>query len=162
MSMDKEANCLMQAPPSGGPIFAASCDVAINSMQVQYRKVEALVDSGAAAHVLPPSLLEDYPTEAGSAKKLGINYVTADGNELPDLGERLIPFKTQESHECAIKFQVADVKRPLISVATLMAQGNQISFDKEGGSITTKDGSKSIRFHLQRGVYVLELWVAPF
>ena len=73
-----------------------------------------------------------------------------------------MPFRTQESHDCSIKFQVADVKRPLISVATLLVQGNNISFDDKGGTITTKDGLKSIRFHLQRGVYILELWVPPF
>ena len=153
---------MTQTPVSGESLYAASCDVAVNSKTVQYRKIQALVDSGAAAHVLPVATLEDYPTQEGASKKLGISYTTADGNEIPDLGEKLVPFRTQESHECSIKFQVADVKRPLLSVATLLAQGNKIVFDDTGGTIITKDGSKSMRFHLQRGVYVLELWVPPF
>ena len=119
------------------------------------------MDSGAAAHVLPCNVLDDYPIIDGSAKE-NVKYMTADGNELNDLGARQIPFKTREGHECAVKWQVADIHRPLLSVTTLTAAGNKILFDKDGGIIITSDGKRTMRFFRQNGVYVLDLWVPPF
>ena len=138
-------------------------EVATNTAKnIRFRRILALVDSGAAANVLPADLLEDYPALEGEAKRNGTLYTTADGNELPGQGEKMVPFRTRESHQCAIRFQVADVKRPLLSVSALMSQGNRVIFDDTGGTITTKDGSKSIRFHLQNGIYLLEMCVPPF
>ena len=42
-------------------------------------------------------------------------------------------FKTFEGHEGAIDFQVADVKRPLLSVTSVTKRGSTVVFD-EGGS----------------------------
>ena len=111
--------------------------------------------------VLPATVLEDYPVVAGTAKN-GVRYMTADGNELPDLGTKQIPFRTREGHDCGVNWQIADIQRPLLSVTTLTAAGNQIRFDKDGGTITTKDGKKTMQFYCQNGVYVLDLWVLPF
>ena len=153
-----EVGCLVRASE---PQTIATATEVVSSRKVAYRKISALVDSGAAAHVLPATVLEDYPVVAGSAKN-GVRYMTADGNELPDLGTKQIPFRTREGHDCGVNWQIADIQRPLLSVTTLTAAGNQIHFNKDGGTITTKDGKKTMQFYCRNGVYVLDLWVPPF
>ena len=88
--------------------------------------------------------------------------MTADGNEIPNLGELDLPFRTFEGHKCGIKFQVCDVLRPLLSVSALAARGNKVDFTEEGGCIQSQDGKQCIHFQKQDGVYVLEMYVPPF
>ena len=80
----------------------------------------------------------------------------------PNLGEQRVDFKTHEGHEGAIDFQVADVKRPLLSVTSVTKRGSKVTFDESGGTITNPSGDWRIRFHRRAGVYVLDLWVLPF
>ena len=128
----------------------------------KFRKVQILVDSGAAENVLPPDLLPEYEVHEGDAKKNGVRYMTADGNEIPNLGELDLPFRTFEGHKCGIKFQLADVKRPLLSVAAFTSKGNKVSFHSMGGTIVSQDGKQRIDFKKQQGVYILEVYVPPF
>ena len=88
--------------------------------------------------------------------------MTADGNEIPNLGELSMPFRTMEGHKCGIKFQLADVKRPLLSVAAMTKRGNRVSFHENGGTIVSQDGKRKIDFQKQHGVYVLTVYVPPF
>ena len=88
--------------------------------------------------------------------------MAADGNEIPNLGEIDLPFRTYEGHKCGIKFQLADVKRPLLSVTALTAKGNKVSFHSTGGTIVSQDGKQRIDFKKQQGVYILEVYVPPF
>ena len=88
--------------------------------------------------------------------------MTADGNEIPNLGELDLAFRTKEGHRCGIKFQVADVRRALLSVPSLTASGHEVTFEKGGGTIIHPEGKKTIQFRRQGGVYVLDMFVAPF
>ena len=58
--------------------------------------------------------------------------------------------------------QVADVRRPLLSVIAITSKGNTVAFDEAGGVIASQDGKMSLRFQRREGVYVLDLWVPPF
>ena len=57
-------------------------------------------------------------------------------------------------------FQVADVTRPILSVARLTESGHQVRFTKEGGSICNRTTGKEVNFVRFRGVYVLEAWIS--
>ena len=92
------------------------------------RKIQILIDSGVAENVVPPDLLPDYEVREGEARKNGVKYITAGGNEIPNLGELDLPFRTMEGHKCGIKFQLADVKRPLLSVTALTGTGDRVTF----------------------------------
>ena len=120
-----------------------------------------LVDSGAAENVIPPGLLPDFEIKEGEAKRKGVRYTTADGNELPNLGELALPFRTKEGHQCGVTFQVCDVSRPLLSVTAMTSKGNHVVFHDNGGNITGRDGKK-MHFRKENGVYILEMYVSPF
>ena len=57
-----------------------------------WRKIELLVDSGAADSVLPEGMLDDYEVALGQKFKEEVNYLTADGGRLPNMGESTIRF----------------------------------------------------------------------
>ena len=88
--------------------------------------------------------------------------MTADGNEIPNLCELGAPFNTLEGHTRGIKFQLVDVKRPLLSVTALTGKGNRVTFHDTGGAITSQDGKQKIDFPRQSGVCVLPVYVLPF
>ena len=125
------------------------------------RSIKVLVDSGAAENVIPPGLLPDFDIKEGEARRNNVRYTTADGNELPNLGEIQLPFRTKEGHQCGVTFQVCDVSRPLLSVTALTAKGNTVDFHDNGGTISGKDGKK-MHFKKESGVYILEMYVTPF
>ena len=127
-----------------------------------YRKLQVVVDSGAAESVIPTQLLDDYPVTEGEAAKAGVKYTAADGGEVFNLGEQYVPFRTQEGHSAKVCFQVTDVRRPLLSVAALTAKGNTVNFGNFGGSIRSSNGKKVMNFRKQQGVYVLDMWIPPF
>ena len=134
----------------------------VKKSHLGYRKIQVLVDSGAAANVIPSGLLEDYDVIEGEAKRNGTVYMSADGGEIPNMGEQKVPFKTFEGFDGQVDFQVADVQRPLLSVTSMTGKGSRVEFDDHGGHIVSSDGKRRIRFHRRGGVYVLDLWVPPF
>ena len=74
-----------------------------------YRLIQAIVDSGAADHVMPDRLLPDHAAVEGEATRQGVAYTTADGGEIPNLGEKKVAYKTFEGHSACSMFQIADV-----------------------------------------------------
>ena len=109
-----------------------------------YKKLELLVDSGAAASVMPEKLLEDYPVLQGEAAKRGVHYLTADGGRVPNLGEMRVRFITKEQHKTSVNFQVADIQKPILSVGALAAAGNEVVFTKWGGTITNTRSKRKL------------------
>ena len=89
----------------------------------------------------------------------GVKYTTADGGEVPNLGEQDLTIHTSEGHHCGLKFQVADIQKPLLSVTQLTAAGNEVQFGKNGGWIVHATSGRKIWFGRKSGVYVLKVWV---
>ena len=161
--MQQGINCFVALDPDWKPVFSVR-DFFPGKVKPEYEKVrtiKVLVDSGAAENVIPPGLLPDAEIKEGEATRNNVRYTTADGNELPNLGELTIPFRTKEGHHCGVVFQVCDVSRPLLSVTALTAKGNKVAFHDSGGTIISKDGKK-MSFKKESGVYILEMYVAPF
>ena len=111
-----------------------------------WRKIELLVDSGAADSVLPEGMLQDFKLHLGDAFKKGVSYVTACGERLPNLGESKIPFVTAERMRCEMTFQIADVSKPLLAVSSLTKNGLDVTFNDDGGYILNRANNKRIRF----------------
>ena len=98
---------------------------------------------------------------AGDATKKNVHYLSADGGRVPNLGETRVHFETKERHRVNHVFQVADIKKPILSVDSLTKSGNEVRFHTGGGTITNNRTKKQIRFSKRGGVYVLEVLVAP-
>ena len=66
---------------------------------------------------------------------------------------------TREGHVCGLKFQVADVKHPLLAFTQLTAKGNEVRLNKHGGKITNKETGEIIKVQRKNDAYVLGMWV---
>lgn len=125
-----------------------------------YECVEALLDSGAGECVCGPDHFEGTPM-CTDPKRPGASteYVTADGGRISNLGEKHVKGISEEGSRLGIKFQVANVDRPLIAVSRLTAAGHEVWFGKDGGTITNKANGRITHFRKRNNVYVMRMWV---
>ena len=128
-------------------------------LQRGMKQIEIVIDSGAAESVIPADLLPGHPIAENAASLAGERYLTADGKQIPNRGEQRITFKTWEGHDCSLRLQVADVTKPLLSVAQLVDTGHDVAFGRTGGTIRHPQTGRTIAFTRRAGLYVLPVWV---
>ena len=58
-----------------------------------------------------------------------------------------------------MKFQIAEVSRPLTSVCEVCDSGNIVVFGSKGGYVLALDGQSKTRFERTGGIYELDLWI---
>ena len=127
--------------------------------------VEFILDSGATATVIPPSVGKAYAIQPGDASRAGVSYEVANGEEILNLGETLLPVVTAEGSWKGLRAQVADVSKPLQSVRTLVQAGHMVVFGHgdEGCShyIVNKITGETIAVKDDGTNYLLGLFIAP-
>ena len=111
---------------------------------------------------MPYRLLPDHAVVEGEATRQGVACTTADGGEIPNLGEKKVAYKTFEGHSACSMFQIADVRRALLSVPRLTASGHDVKFQDEGCVISHPERKEAIHFKRQGGLYILDMWVVSF
>ena len=93
-----------------------------------WEKLQAILDSGASVTVVPPHVGRDYEVIRGEAAMAGVRYEIADGNEIPNLGEKMMPVMTREGTWRGLQAEVADIARALQSVRSLVKTGHKVVF----------------------------------
>ena len=101
----------------------------------QWMKIEAVMDSGAADSVALAVIAPWVPISESVGSKRGQIYMSACGEKLPNLGEKLMKVWTNEGKPAMATFHCADVTRPLCSVSKICDQGNRVVFEGQGGFI---------------------------
>ena len=100
-----------------------------------WEMIEAILDSGATATVFPPHVGRGYDVQPSDASKAGVRYEVANGDEIPNLGEKVIPVMTVEGSYRGVRAQIADVSKALQSVRSLVRTGHMVIFgDGEPGN----------------------------
>ena len=111
----------------------------LNARYKDFKPVQVVVDSAAVDAVMCKGTIEELrgpnagPLKKGEAALQGINYVTADGGEVPNEGEQGVNVLTREGHVCDMTWQVADIQKPLLAVAALTRTGHEVRFRANGG-----------------------------
>ncbi|CAK0842285.1 unnamed protein product, partial [Prorocentrum cordatum] len=112
------------------------------------------IDSCAAASVLPLGSCADYPVREGGR---AISCKTASGHYVSDEGAKHLAR--------AAKFRVADVSKPLLSVAEMVDSGHRLVFDSEGGQDISyacrKTSGDVVKFCRGSKVYEIDMHVDP-
>ena len=90
-----------------------------------------------------------------------MNYASATGDPIPNLGEQLLPLLTSEGTLRAMTFQAAPVDRPLGSVKRMCDSGHSVVFDGPDSYVLNKLTGEVNWLREENGNYVLDLWVAP-
>lgn len=125
-----------------------------------WEKVDFAVDPSASETVLPTHLLADIKTQPSDASKRGVLYEVANGERIPNLGEKLFDGETHcEGIKRRIRAQVCDVSKPLLSVAKLVKAGNSVVFTPEGSYVHDPMTGEYMTLQEESGMYTLGLWV---
>ena len=89
--------------------------------QGEWERVKVTIDSGAADNAMPVGMLPYLKTEQG--KKKGVEYIVANGNPIPNKGERRVNAVTEQGQFINFLIQVTDVNKILISVGQICEAG---------------------------------------
>eukprot|EP00969_Alexandrium_andersonii_P258732 11439968-Alexandrium_andersonii.AAC.1 len=95
---------------------------------------------------MPERLLGNRRILVSEWSRKGARDLAADDGRISNLGEARLGFLAKEQHQCRITFQVAEVKRPLLTARTLMQAGNDVRFTSSGGKIAKRQTQRTINF----------------
>ena len=131
----------------------------------EWEYVEAIVDSGATVTVFPPKVGSGYAIMEGEAARAGVVYEVANGQEIPNLGEKQLPIMTIEGSVRGLKTQIADVSKPLQAVRSLIKSGHLVVFgDGDDGteSYVVNKFTGEVNMLIDDGVnYLMGMYVVP-
>ena len=126
-----------------------------------WTKVECVLDSGASESVCPRTMAPHWPIEDSPGSTIGLHYTSASGGRMPNEGQQRLPIALGTGTRTMALFQVAEVSRPLMSVARVCEAGNQVLFGVGGGVIRNLSTGNDTPFEKRDGVYVFSMWIAP-
>ena len=116
--------------------------------------VEAVVDSGAEESVAPPGVFA-AAVSPSKMSRAGLRYRAANGSRIRNVGQQRVGFTTSEGHHAVMPFQVAEVERPLISVAQLTSAGHRVVLGETGGQIVHEKSGRTIELVRRGDIYLL-------
>ena len=135
-------------------------DEAICMAGQEWELIELTVDSGAAETICPASMATSVTTQPGPKTIQGVKYTCAGGRKLPNLGEKRCTLATNDSTtQRSMTMQVADVSRPLLSVARSVDAGNRIVFDQQWSYTEDRKTGERTTLTRQGGLHVLDAWI---
>ena len=89
----------------------------------------------------------------------GVEYEVANGERIPNMGEKKFEGVTEEGLGRNITAQVCDVNKALLSVKKITAAGNRVVFDEEGSFIEDKVTGEKLWLREDKGMYMLKMWI---
>ena len=117
-----------------------------------------MLDSGSAPNVA--DVTKHFPSHKvrkSRAQRKGVKYVTANGGEIPNLGETDIVHRDEQQGDFDFTFQHAPgVHCIILSVRKFVRRGCRVTFRRGGGTIRYPDGRK-LRFVERLGVFFVAL-----
>ena len=125
----------------------------------EWIEIEITVDSGACETVMPASLCSCISITKSSTSH-GAEYEVANGQTLPNLGERRCQMMTIGSASAKkIVFQVADVHKPLLSISRCADLGFNCHLGETGGYLEDRVTGETIPLQRRDNLYVTKAWV---
>ena len=173
-SRDKR-KMVMMAPQRCGPLCECGERVKLGSLKPVlkeglkavgkpgWKKVRFCMDSGANETVMDDEDLEEVETTESWGSKHGQEYEVANGVKIPNLGEKEFVGWTEQGQKKAVKAQVREANKALLSVKKLTTAGNMVVFDQEGSYIMDTGTREVTWLKEDNGMYMLRMWVQrPF
>ena len=105
------------------------------------------------------NILKGVPTIQGEPYKKGVKYEVANGQLIPNLGQKTSAGENKEGVRRALTGQVADVNKSLLSVRRCLQAGNRVVFDPKGSYVEDTTSGEKISLQEKDGMYMLKLWV---
>ena len=136
--------------------------MSVASSSREWQAVDFAVDSGASETVIGEHVVSNVPTLPSAASSRGVKYEVANGDTIPNLGEKTLSCTTDaEGFTRHLKAQICEVSKPLMSVHRLVEAGHTVVFSPSGSYI--EDGRTYERMWLKAegGMFTVKLWVQP-
>ena len=122
--------------------------------------ITVTVDSGACVTVMPSGLCMGIPIVDNDLSRAGVEYEVANGESIPNLGERQCQVMTAGSMiPKKITFQIAEVHKPLLSVAACSDMGFDCFLGQEGGTLKDRVTGECIPLERHGSLYSMKMWV---
>ena len=83
----------------------------------------------------------------------------ANGETVPNEGQRPIQGFTDSGHGMGITFQVTQVRKLLASVRKICEMGNKVVFDEEGSYVQNKQSGVKTVIDKRNGTYAFNIWI---
>ena len=131
----------------------------------EWIEIELTADSGACDTVIPRTLADTIPILPSLASLRGMEYEVANGQSIPNLGERRCLIWTEGAAEAKrMTMQVADVHKGLLSLSRCADMGYEGRFGRQAGALVCESSGEVIPLIRKGNLYVLRAWVkaAPF
>ena len=132
------------------------------TVKEEWTEIEFGVDSGASETVLSPEQLPGIDITEGEPQRRGVSYEIANGEFIPNLGEKKFIGYSEEEVARSLVTQVTEVNQALLSVRKMVASGHRVVFDADdtGGSyIEHKTTGERMAMKDDGKMYLLKLWV---
>ena len=140
----------------------ASDSIAPCTNKVGWRKVSLAIDSGACDNVIDAEeLLPDCKVYETKALTSGMKYASATGEEIPNLGEVMLPMITFEGTKKKMRMQAATVSRPLASVKKICEARHMVIFDDQVRYLYNKTADEVNYSREEPGNYMFDVWIPP-
>lgn len=120
------------------------------------------MDSGAGDNVMPKRMINRRKIRASEGSRRGLKYVAATGDKIPNEGEIDFEFVTNEGHQESWVLQVANVNKPLGSVASRVDASCRVVYDKDMKTgkdlsyILHKPSGRIAKMRRQGNVWILD------
>ena len=101
--------------------------------------------------------MPEVQTRPSVGSQTGVTYIAANGNKMPNLGEKKVHFKTKDGLNSSITFQVTKVKKPLAAVSKITEKGNWVCFGPSEAYIQNVATGKRTDLELRNGTYSLDV-----
>ena len=83
----------------------------------------------------------------------------ANGEPLPNLGEKLVESVDKDGNQLATKYQIAEVTRPLNSISEICDNNSRVVFARGGGFIFNVVTGAVTPFARRGKLYELDHWI---
>ena len=125
-------------------------------------EIEVTVDCGACETVMPADICEGIQI-LKSLTSHGAEYEVANGESIPNLGERRCLLMTLGARDAKkITFQVADVHKPLLSISRCADMGFNCHLGKDGGYLEDTITGENIPLTRRDNLYVMKAWAKRY
>ena len=125
----------------------------------EWEMIELAVDSGATETVVGDDMLTSIETKESWGSKKGVEYEVANGDTIPNLGEKKFNGVTESGITRNLTAQVCEVNKALLSVKKIISAGNRVTFDEDGSFIEDKNTGERMWLREEGGMFMLKMWV---
>ena len=123
-----------------------------------WEEVLMAVDSGASETVIGEDMAVSAVLKESEGSRRGVEYKVANGDSIPNLGEKKFQAETQEGIRKGITAQVCSVQQGLLSVKKMVDKGHRVVFDPKGSYVQDIVTNERMNMKEKHGMYFISFW----